>query len=171
MEIGQSPNGHHAPLPEGCVLATPDMLEEIYTEWIVCDGLSKRKGQDVRVLISAIPKADYYLFLPPGPVGSDDWPEAEREERTRMWLAGLSPEERQDRMRSFNDVTYKVMAAGMLAPTVTIDTARRYVEDSQTIARGILKLSGLLKEPEVAQKPTADSMAPPGFGVNAMVTP
>jgi len=147
MDASLSPNGH-APLPDGCVLATPEMLEQTYTEWLALDGLSARTKQSARVLISAIPKADYYLFLPPGPTGSDDWPAEEREARTKAWLDSLSVEDRQDRMRAFNDVTYKVMAAGMLAPAVTVDTARRYVEDAQAIATGILRLSGLLKEPE-----------------------
>lgn len=153
-------NGH---LPAGAIILTLELLEKATTDYVALPEVSRRLAQDVRVKVRAIRKIDYFAMVPAGPPGSETWgrdmPPDERIQRTRDWLDTLTPGERAERQRQIADVTYQILAAGLVDPAVTAETARRFADDADVIALEILRLSGLMPETAV-EAPIEDVPAP-----------
>lgn len=145
-------------LPEGASMLTLDLLERATTALVRVPGASEKTKQEVYVKIRAIRKADYAAMIPPAPPGSESWPEDRqtRDQLWREWLEGLPEEQRQARTLAASEVTYKVIAAGLVDPKLHAEGIRALGDDADEIAVAILRLSGLLPQ-EVASPPkTAD---------------
>lgn len=147
-------NGH---LPDGAIYLTLDLLERATTESLKLPQASARLGQDVYVKIRAIRHAEYLAMLPPSPPGSESWPHDEsldaRAARWQAWLDALPEEERQHRAQQAAEVTYRVVAAGLTEPRMTIEQARGLAADADIVAAAVLRLSGLIKETVTASTP------------------
>ncbi len=150
-------NGH---LPEGATLVTLELLQQANTTHVKAPALSERVGCDVYVRIRAIRRAVYLQALPPPPKEAATWPTAkptmtpeERRAALDGWaqafeahMQSLPDEERAQRRRATDDVTYKVLVAGVVEPRLTLETAHDFAEDADVIALEILRFSGLLDE-------------------------
>lgn len=148
------PNGH---LPDGAKVITLAQLTAANRKYVKVPGLSARLGEDVYVRIRAIRRAAYVQMLPPPPPGSESWKDDGRAEQLLAWLASLPDGERAQRQRDLDEVTYKVVAAGMVEPAVSVDEARDWADDADVIAVEILRFSGML--PEVAPEQPAETPA------------
>lgn len=119
-------------------------------------GLSEAVGQPRGFLIRRIGFTEYLSFLPAPPPGSHEWPEDRQawSARERAWLETLSPEVRDARRAALREVVYKVVAAAVLDPALTVDQARRLGEDATVLMTEILAFSKiLLPRPGAAQGP------------------
>jgi hypothetical protein len=146
-------------LPPGAAMLTLELLERATTALVRVPGASQKTGQEVYVKIRAIRKADYAAMIPPAPPGSEAWPE-DREARDRLWrewLEGLPEDQRQARTLAAAEVTYKVIAAGLVEPRMTADDARALGDDADEIAVAILRLSGLLPPETPTEAAAAES--------------
>jgi hypothetical protein len=155
-------NGH---LPEGAKVVTLEQLRAANLKYIKAPMLSERLGSDVYVRIRAIRRAAYMQMIPPPPPGSEQWPQATPEmspeeaqaalkARTTLftdWLAAQPEADRLRRQRDLDDVTYKVFAAGVTEPAVTVEQAKDWGDDADVIAVEILRFSGMLPEEKVAE--------------------
>lgn len=148
-------------LPEGASMLTLELLERATTALVRVPGASQKTGGEVYVKVRAIRKADYAAMIPSPPLGSETWPE-DLETRTRLWrewLEGLPEESRQARTLAASEVTYKVIAIGLVDPKMSAEAARALGDDADEIAVAILRLSGLLPEIPADAKKTADAPA------------
>jgi len=143
-------NGH---LPDGAKVVTLEQLRAANLKYIKAPMLSERLATDVYVRIRAIRRAAYLQMLPPPPPGSEAWPAegAARAVAMQAWLASLPEEERSVRQRTIDDVTYKVLAAGMAEPAVTLASANEWADDADILAVEILRFSGMLPEEKPAE--------------------
>jgi len=145
-------NGH---LPDGAKVVTLEQLRAASLKYVKAAMLSERFGSDVYVRIRAIRRAAYLQMLPPPPPGSDAWPTTgpERAVAMQAWLVSLPEDERAVRQRAIDEVTYKVLAAGMAEPTVTLESAKDWADDADILAVEILRFSGMLPEEKPEETP------------------
>jgi hypothetical protein len=155
-------NGH---LPEGAQLVTLELLHRTNTKLVKAPVLSERAGCDVYVRIRPIRRVAYLQMLPPPAPGSESWPEAkpgmsdaerqaviqERIQRQEAWFQTLPAEERELQRKAVDDVTYKVLVAGIVEPRLTFETARDFADDADIIGMEILIFSGLVMAPKPAE--------------------
>jgi hypothetical protein len=147
-------NGH---LPEGATLVTLAQLQSVNTKHVQAKGLSERLGTEVYVRIRAIRRSTYLQMLPPQPPGSTEWPKEDAEYLARLnaWVVSLPPAEQDQRKRAYDEITYKVVAAGVADPPMTMDQARDLGNDADDIAVAIMDFSGLLAKPAVVEAEVA----------------
>jgi hypothetical protein len=131
-------------LPEGATLATLEAIAPAFSEWVNLPEASKRLGKDCRVKVWAIPQGLYLSFIPIEyalvQVGEGE----DRAGRIREFIAGLSTEQAQSFRTREEAVTFKVIAAGCMEPTVTEAEAKKFGPDAATLAKAILVKSGIL---------------------------
>lgn len=151
-------NGH---LPDGAVLLTLEQLEQATTKYVRCPVLSQRTGQEVYVRIRTIRRADYLAMVPQLLPEATGWPEglAERVQLMTDWVASLPEAQRLERQRALADVTYKLLAAGLVEPRATAQEARAFADDADVIALEILTVSGLAA-PAAPAEPSPAIQAP-----------
>jgi hypothetical protein len=144
-------------LPEGATIATLEMLRKANVAFRTLPRLSEQLGQRIAVKIRAIRRAVYMEFLPTLPAESRDWPEKghERGMAYEKWLAAQTPEFRAERQAMALQIAYRVIAAGLVEPAVTADTAQDFASDADWLANEILVFSGILDAPKPAPVETA----------------
>lgn len=125
-------------------------------------ALSEAVGRPRGFLIRRIGFTEYLSFLPLPPPGSHEWPEDRQawSARERAWLETLSPEARDARRAALREVVYKVVAAAVLDPALTVDQARRLGEDATVLMTEILAFSKILLPRPGAAQGTADPERP-----------
>jgi hypothetical protein len=127
-------------------------------------ALSRRAGGDVRVLVRALRRATYLSLLPQLPPGADGWPEesaAARGRRIAEWLASLPAAEQEERRRAWVDVTYAVVAEGLVEPKLSRDQIRALAEDADVVAEAILQFSGFVAPVAPAEGPALGEESTP----------
>ncbi len=154
-----SDNGH---LPDGAELATLALLRQANTALVRCPRLSQQLGREIFVRVRAIRAVSYLELLPPAPLESADWP-VESVARTacmQAWLETLPAEERDARLTKLGEVTYTLLALGLVEPTVTAAAARDFANDADLLALAILKLSGILTDESAPVEPPSAPTEP-----------
>ena len=142
-----SANGH---LPEGAQLATLEILRQANTAYRKLPQASARLGQDVWVQIRSIRHADYADVLPILPPESREWPPDgdARAAAYEAWLEAQSPEAKAERQALVLRISWRVIAKGVIVPSVTEETATAFASDADWLSNEILVFSGILKAPE-----------------------
>lgn len=137
-------NGH---VPEGATIATLEMLRKANTALRKAPRLSEQIGQDVYVRIRAIRAVVYQEAMPPQPIEAVEWPKdgKDREAAVQRWFDGLPEAERESRRAILHQVAFKIVAAGLIDPRVTVETAGDFAADADYLADEILVFSGILK--------------------------
>jgi len=158
-------NEQNGGLPEGAILGTPEILEQYNAKWVALPRASARAGRPVMVKIQAIDPYEYLVrvavslpaHLQPAPPAPDEPAEettrkaAAHAERVEAWVAGLTAERREDWDRRRAAMPFRTIAAGLLDPAVTEETARRYGDDAAFLWTEILRFSGMLSVDPAAQ--------------------
>lgn len=137
-------NGH---VPEGATIATIEMLRKANTALRKAPRLSEQIGSDVFVRIRAIRPTIYLEAMPTQPIEAREWPKEEvaRAAAAEAWFASLPEDQRDSRRAVYQLVAYKVLAAGLVDPAVTVETAQEFASDADHLATEILVFSGILK--------------------------
>jgi hypothetical protein len=136
-------NGH---VPDGATIATLEMLRAANTAYRKLPKTSERLGQDVVVRIQAIRAVTYWQCLPAQPPESKAWPESgpERGAAYQAWRDSLEPEALAAQRKKESETAERIVVAGVVEPTLTLETAKSLGDDIDFLSQEILIFSGLL---------------------------
>lgn len=136
-------------------------LEEILAaseREIPLPGLSKTVGEPRTIKVRKLSQAEFRVFLPPNPPGSESWDPKDWEEKEKAWVATLEPAELAARVRILSVMNFHVLATVALEPTLTLEQAKRLGNDATIAAAEVLIFSELAK---AAATPETKSEEPP----------